>query len=236
MPFIYFLPGVRAVNDERLDAACLGHVRTASWSAGAIERGPSGGAGCLVAAEGLELRYDGEAQEWRHIEAASVWVGWPRGNPPGPSELARADFVDGHEVRLADGRLWTVPLARVLGLGGPRQRAYRLGPGGKLVPGEAISRLGDIAQEAAVVWEEIETQVLAMAAAIKAGGKAEGVSVTLRQDLALKALAVNYRIGGPEVDALRLLDTTNVASVLLALIDWPTVEARLKNADSPDPI
>ena len=225
--FIYFLPGAPAANDARLKDAGLSHVIGRPYSFGAIDRGPGGGSGCLVALDGMALAFAPD-QEWREVSELHVFIGWPKEAKPMPTQLARPDLVDGHAVKLSDGQEWIVPLARAFGLAGPRHKSYRLGPGGKWVLAETVERLMELESDAAEIFGEIDQQVKVAAEAAKAGKEWPGLHTTLRPDVAAKALMLNYFIGAPEIDALRLLGTDNVGAVQLALIDWPTLEAELQ--------
>jgi len=62
----------------------------------------------------------------------------------------------------------------------------------------------------------------------------EGREITIvdAADMAVKAIAWNYRVSRHEVQALRLLDTENYADVLLVVIDWEGIEEGLKKKAS----
>jgi len=257
-PMLYFLPGVSAADDAALARAGLEHLAARPGKrAGAIGSGPGGVGGCLVAFGSFEparLACVPAEQEWpegyqaeathrpktegpESLQASAFGLqplafnfrlGWWKGAKPGPEDLERPDLIDGHPVKLEDGNLWTIPLARVFGLGGPRQRKLRLGPDGKWVIGEAINRLAALASDAESLYQELAEQFRLAAAAIQAGGVPILPALLPKQAVVERALALNYWVSPAEIDALELLSIGNIQEIGKALIDWPTFEAELK--------
>jgi len=91
----------------------------------------------------------------------------------------------------------------------------------------------DLFADACRIWDKLES--LAAGSDSKSPQKTddEQITVEIEADIAVRALAVNYRIGPVEVDLLGLLDTDTVWQTLKALIDWPAIEDLSKKALEP---
>ncbi len=237
--FLYFIPDANAADDALLKRVGLEHLLGAPRRQGRIDRGPGGGPGCLVtlgpkSGDGPDvgdgppsgLSWLPDAQEWPECPDAGFRIGFTKGLPPQPRDLARADLIDGHAVTLEDGNEWVVPIGRVFGLGGARYRRLRIGPGGRVVGGAAIARLEAVERDAERFWRTVfppEKKAPEDPAAAPVMTDEE------QAEAAVRALAVNYRIGRYEaMNALGLLTEENVARVLLALIDGPRLTEALK--------
>lgn len=181
----------------------------------ACATGPCGNAGQLAkpgakAAERLEYL---DTQTWVNC-GGGFWLGW-EGAAPGPEDLARKEKVGGHTVRLADGRDWMVPLARVFPEGTLLPRVYTFGPNGEEVQ-DVMPRYVGLSRKAEALFERYSS------------GEGWEFSEDEGFALAAEALGVNYRITAYEARALGLFTTQNVRAVLHALYDGPTVEARIE--------
>jgi hypothetical protein len=191
-----------------------------------LQNGPGGKSGVilLLKTAGYKIPqrfgYYPADQSWQQAPGGDWWIGFEKAGRPTPEALARAEAVDGHAVRLDDGNLWTVPVARFAGGSSAFPKRLSLGPDGKLQV-KPMERFEEISKAAESVW-------CGMMPASSA--KADETTVTVENgwEIAVQALAVNYHVGALEVSALELLTTINLRAVLLALIDWPTIERILK--------
>ncbi len=57
--------------------------------------------------------YNSALQEWRKIPSSDLWVGFDKGNRPGPETLMRSKVIDGELVALADDQQWLIPRLRI---------------------------------------------------------------------------------------------------------------------------
>ena len=194
---------------------------------------------CTVYAQGMGQERVGfypEDQEWRQVESETphFWLGWCKGAKPGPTDLARTESIMGYFVKLRDGAEWLVPVARSFMPGTCLPELLLMGPGGKVVSHVTdayrglFDRAGAIAEQVYKVNEDGAMQLSAE------------VSREEKFALAVDALAVNYRIGIAEVNALELFDTQCMWNVILALIDFPTLkrivaESAEKKDSAPGP-
>lgn len=213
----YFVPGWQGATLERLATIGLGHAFDRPPVVGIAPRGPDGGQGVILTAE--EVRR--AEWEWTRAPGRSWWVGtWGETQPEG---LARARQIAGHRVRLEDGHEWLVPVARSFAVGSVLPQRLVLGEDGKTWEGRPLARFVAISARAArvarVLFDELE--------------EGEGPLVVLGEgaDIAVEALAINYRIGPVEAAALGLLSEPAVFEVCKALVDWPTIERVLRERE-----
>ena len=187
-----------------------------------------------------QIDYSTESQTWvptdnplpkDAADADRPWIGMFNDNRPTPAELLRADALDGHTVRLADGNDWLIPVARGFHetQGAGLVNVCRLPRAIRRVGGE-WQREGVLGRYAAlwagaVRWWDYYTGKVEAAADPGADGETTPVPLSFDEslDLATLALATNYRVGADELGLATLFDEAVVRDVLLALIDWPFV-------------
>jgi len=186
--------------------------------------GPDTGQGVLLTVGGITPAAAGPACDWTQIHGATAWLGLS-GERPGPADLARKSQRDGHAVRLADGNEWLVPVARALDGTTPLPRRLALSAEGVWVFGDVTEEFAGLYADACRVFETF-------------CGEAEddgAVLVSEGVEIAVRALAVNYRIGPAEISALGLFTSESQADVLKALVDWPALDELKKKLDSDEP-
>lgn len=251
--FLYYLPSTRAADVAQggvlLPAALerfglretLGDVVRAERDASLFElagRGPDGAGGLILVPRATSgdlprrLGFYPAEQRWERWEPqrpdqSPVWVGVEHGPPPGPADLQRTETIAGHEVLLADGQRWTVPIYRRPYQGaefGELPRAVRWSPDQRLqvVTKPEYQRLWDRGGQ---IWDVCLSNQ---------------VGDDQIAEWSLEALAVNYRLGRPEISILGLLDSTNWRQVLEATVDVPLIrqvweEQQKKTAEPPPP-
>lgn len=182
-----------------------------------VTQGPGGPMGTLATpAAGLwDLQYEPDRQRWIRPARAgdgkegAYHVGVDPAGEWDPGMVARRDLVPGHVVKLGDGNLWTIPVARMAmgGVGLPRRRGYDADGRKTWVVDEALQDLVDFARTA---WAA-------------RNGEAVAVSEDQLDAMAAAALGVNYRMGEAEAVALGLFTDSGLRAIVDALLDWPTV-------------
>ncbi len=238
--FLYFVPDKTHPSPELRERVGLGHVIPAleSPDEAIVMTGhsPSGATGVLFrrAAHGQPfLKYDPEAQHWAEVPDGGYWLGYWREQPPTPDELAREELIGSYVLSLGDGK-WRVPAARCFPEGTDLPEALLLGPGGNVVR-EPLPRFAAVCRLADDVWQMVKYEM-----GIEEPPEdwqmmtAEGC-----WPIACEILSINYRMGEPEVSALRLLNTQNVQAILQAFVDFPTfmemrITAGKKDESPPD--
>jgi hypothetical protein len=254
--FLYFVPGVQpTTRREDLRRFGLDYALERCVAVGQVTAGPDGQPG-IVLADGNRVaagsvRYDSAKQDWAAVPASrrpagapAVWVGLDRAaeNRPGPEDLARSRMLPGHQVELADERLWLVPVARacaadedgtVRGFAVALPRGVGLDSDGRWTAGSVLPRYRRL-------WELAEEWWAAFT-----GGKISAQDHTIQTDFsdasafdcAVECLQANYRVGPVEISLLGLLDDGDaLRRILDALVDWPVwLAAQKKMIGSPVP-
>ncbi len=125
-----------------------------------------------------------------------------------------------------------VPRARAFPAGCVLPKALLLGPDGEVIEGDVLERFAALGAVAERIWPVLRVE-LGWAAP---EDDFRGIERAEAWALALRALGINYRIGGHEASLLALLTTENISAVLSAIVDGPEIEARAKKkaASTPD--
>ena len=184
------------------------------------------------------IGYSATKQQWRKIPGDSehpVWVGMLLDDTPVPGVLQRLQMLPGHDVTLADGHTWTIPVARryvntgldiawVPGL--PRQTEYT-------EQGEFVE--GAVQRKYAHLWDVAEAFTAYVSKSLQDG---EGEATLAIQEFyhdAVQAIQANYFVGPAELSLMGALSFDGAQDVLLSLIDWPTFSdlvAKKKHSDT----
>jgi len=205
-------------------------------------KGPGGQSGvllCVFPPDGAapkRLGFYPDFQEWLPAIAGKLWIGLDREEPPRPRDLVRTGGgrdVDGvpkppHPGRpLAmgpQGEQWTVPVIRrpaiverygVATTKLPRDLGWDL-------EGKFVETVQEQYRE---IWED--TAVIADMFFDDAGALREGefeMSVELGLKTALRALALNYRVGRHEQNRLKLVNDRNIYVLLGLTVDFLLVK------------
>ena len=245
--FLYFIPGIAGVTRRDIERVGLGAIfpdRLPAWCG--CEHGPGGTAGVVCVAPRIEELggaapkhgYYPPKQTWLQRPALaaapglsvpgpcpSVWVGYETDAKPRPQDLHRPEMIAGYNVRLEDGNDWLVPVARSIPRGSILPRRMSLGPNGEIV-WECLPRFAAfsaLAEEAWLDYRRVNGWLEADEAALEmTAGRA--------QEIAVAALAMNYRVGLIELAILQVLSTANMIEVLDAMIDVPAFVAAARRA------
>lgn len=195
-----------------------------------------GGRPVLPGTDGAETEHDGtvlgatsdiafkpDVQTWKRVEwegSPVYWLGYGTKEVPGPDDLVRDEVVMGHAVTLADGNDWIVPVARSFREGLTcLPEDLRMGADGKLQ------------RSVKAAYRELFDRASAVAEPAYSQGFYE-IDEEESYRLVVDALAVNYRVGLAEVNALGLLDTRTRHAALGALIDQPTFLELMKQFEA----
>jgi hypothetical protein len=222
MSFMYFVASTSRTTPTCLAYAFDGKQPTVRDIIGA---GPGGNPGKLFGAgrwlhDGTGLGYFPDRQTWIGPTPDGVWIGYANDAPPKPEELARETQLRGHQVRLADGQQWEIPVARAFDEGRwtsklPQKLIYDITTGQWTYAGvEArYTRLWEVANR---WWDAFVV-------------KSEAVEAQMSNhdaiECAVDAIGFNYCIGRVEASMLGLLTDSIIAEVLNAVVDIPTLEA-----------
>ena len=221
---LYFVPTKgNTITRERCVELGLGYAMGAGGvSFAAMQRGPEGQAGVVFSFTGANLSLAGSAKFERHaLLDAEVWCA-ASGRAAKPEDCERDDAVAGHPVRLGDGQLWTIPVARnYTGATGLPMRMRFTASG--WVPGE--------------VYDEQHRELFAHACRAWDSIGPDSDSLTLDDECGIAAMAIstNYRLGPVEISALGLITTEVEGEIVGALCDLPLLRELKKKAEAAAP-
>jgi len=215
MPLIYYLPGVHAVGDAEIAAAGLEGVLPSRSTRG-CSKGPDGGPGVIVAAQ--PAGYYPDRQRWKQAPPAvgAWWVGVE--GEVAPAELMREEALPGARLELSDGHEWMVPCARFRGGTSHLPGIFRVAADGRPYV-DPLSKWDQLCEDALRIDEVISA--LDPESSVDAGE----VTFVELWEIAVRALATNYRVGPVELDLLSVLSNDDVVRVGLALIDETAILA-----------
>ena len=216
--FLYYVPGAKGPAKGLFEKIDLDHalVRDAvAWRE--TRAGPDGKEGVVIAHNSRdpnEVGYWPDKQRWR--QGPSWWLGWDTGETPGPDDLARGESILGRPLALRDSRSWLIPS------GNPAadrpQLPYRLSP----------QPDGTEAREVVEAYQGFCTQI---SEAFELFCRLRGdwaqweqqIDEALAWSIARRALAIMYRVGPVEIDALELVDSGNVNQVVGLTMDLDVI-------------
>ena len=180
------------------------------------------------------LGYDGERQQWVHVAVYGRWVGWRADEPPRPEDLERPQIRAGYTVRDDHSQVWQVPIAYASPAGA--DATYGNLPCSFRFDLETNQPIATLKPEYRTVWER------AKRAWTFYNSPADEWPEDFNQDelimLCAMALAINYRVGLAELNALDAagrdpLDNDFVRNVVLCLIDMEVANA-WKKKETPE--
>lgn len=182
-----------------------------------VNGGPGGVNGCICAhPDDPAPRYLSEAQRWAQ-QPGGWWLGCLTDTPPTPADLQREAMRRGHGVTLADGHQWEIPVARLwttedgnVVFAPTAPRAFARGEDGQIMFAEGAGLQWFMA-DAARFWD----------AGLHNFQGEYGLDAASIFAMALRALAINYRVGADEILFLQLLDEEKAIRVMQAVIDLP---------------
>lgn len=213
--FYYFLSGVTSVSERTLQDAGLwsrfadDDKGLIGYSVAAVQ-GPDNSPGVIVAIGAHPAEYIPERQFWE--DAGGFWIGVDKQAFPGPGDLVRELGIAGYETPLA-GALWRIPLIR-------RWDAARVEHVSAL-PKTLIPRDGRMCETVTAKYQEADKQASQIWRSFLTS---EALSIEIIFDICVGLLAMNYRIGGPEVGLLGLLDPDAIIRVMGLAVDLPGIE------------
>ena len=220
MRFLIYIPG-----DDRTDTAKLAAVGLASLTDGCsmigTPSGPDGKPGVVFSWPTSDPRslmgYRAEIQEWIPAEAAGdypekrYWVGFVKGLPPTPQDLAKSLILEGDDdsrgTLLGDGNMWVIPAAGML----PKRSRYTSKGWGW----EVIQQFEAYWNESCKWYLELSTKQMD-----------ENRKMTVGADCCeylTRALSLNYMLTPEVVSHLGLFNTLTIGPALKATIHGITI-------------
>lgn len=246
---IYFFPRVpikELILNDRLNAARLAKYDLAEilgdLTAQQVSKqdltgaGPGEASGAMITVNPggkapQRMGYVPQFQTWTKVRIEpELWIGVDKEYPPGPQDLARPRLIPGHNVPLADGHDYVIPVIRgVRGDTGLPEDMFR-GPDGEFAR-EIKPAYRQLWEDTQPVWDFLYGDA----------GAAEPGSMEYPDvlDLAVRFVGINYRYGAAEQAVLRLIDSTadTWQAVFHAVVDGPflemAIEAQKKSESQP---
>ncbi len=218
MDFIYAISNIKTVSSSQLEETGLSGL----FDKGQISQrystaGPAGECVLFASADidAKLLHYKPNEQTWKKSVDGKFHIGLYKGQPPTEKTLRRKKQLVGYEVELAGGEKWLIPLARILAGGSIFPQSLMLGKNGELIT-EAMPKYALFSAKVEKLWDDFQCENKCREGELK-------LSMTERMELAIEALAWNYKVGADEVNLLKLITTENLSEILAAVIDVPTI-------------
>lgn len=243
---LYYLPTEKAaLTPEQIEDAGLGYAlpRKCPQPMRSVQGGPDQQQGVIIAVEGSIsgglIGYYPDRQTWRRLPSGAAWVGYYTDQPPTPAELVRDKQLPGHLVTLGDDQDYEIPVARGFSDDEENVGGYQALPSistlddeGNWTPGGVVAKHAELWEVAQRWWDSFVGAAAEDQQPTETGGLRVEFDFAGLNDAALTALATNYRLGKAEVALLGLFDQEIVREILLAVIDWPTIENWLKKKEA----
>jgi hypothetical protein len=222
--FLYFLKGVNIVNSSVIDKFGLSYaISPLDEFTQRQAAGPDGDGMLLCLGNNAErLFFKPDEQVW--AKCGNYYVGHYKNELPVESALRRKRQLAGHYVELADGERWLIPIARIISGGSALPQSLILGDNGEILTGEMPQYAG-FSAKAQKLWQDFRIEN-------KWDEGTPQLTAKDRMELAIDALAWNYRIGRIEVNMLHLLTTQNLAELMAVIIDVPTLMEMAQRLES----
>jgi len=159
--------------------------------------GPDGGAGVIVApisrhtGHASIITVDPRKTDWFSADNGKYWIGWVKGELPGPHDLERPSLVRGTAVADVFAREWKIPIARSPhGQFGTLPKSFSFDPAGEPVE--------HVRKDAAWMWE--------LGGLINDQWAKDDPDFRWLTQQTPVILGINYRVGPSELSAMHQAD------------------------------
>jgi hypothetical protein len=233
--FLLWFPGKSGITNQTLDDCGLADFhrdKGPEWFP--LESGPDRRGGLLAIWRTGEQGRDPSpailpTQDWQPCRAnqaiglakGAYWIGLDKQRPLQPSDIQRSgELHPGYWLKLSDGQEWHVPTANML------PHTHGIGEDGQYER--------QIAARYAAFWErsrEFAEQIFTALGQLELAQELHGkrapqktvIELPLSQlfDLAIEALAFNYRINAELATRLKLLDDNALRNIPMLIVDLP---------------
>lgn len=228
---LYYFPGKKNedITDDYLDSVRLGHLKKVELKTGeVIQNGPDGTSGTIKTPKNTNMPFYVEvkmvgyypnSQTW--VKCGDIYIGYENDNKPFPEGLQRRKNVTGYFAETDFGKFIVSPkrfMPSTITMSDNDEITYK--PVEECGPTIELLDL--------VLQDELSTF----------DGKESKISISEKYKLAAMALGVNYLVGIPECNALRLVNTDNLIDIVRIVLDidaivemMTAINSEKKNAD-----
>jgi len=180
-----------------------------------LHGGPDGKSGSLITYEAQDRKegertlkkfgYYEDEQTWEEVDKEKgLWIGFNTKSPPTAMDLARTSSTGGYPVPLSVEGKWNVPVIRRIDGSSDLAHDIKLNPYKEILKKEYLD-----------IWERTGKAF----DWLLEGAASDDFTNEMAIILGLDGLALNYRVGPYEQNALGILDSSTWFSVLCCMLD-----------------
>lgn len=180
--------------------------------------------------ENIKVGFYYDEQVWQNMPKddgtpSRLWIGYYKNDKPKPCHFLKNDFIPGHELELADGNNWIIPIARKL-------------QEGCVLPKSTVmfvaNRIDEFVLDKYIPLQKIAEQVYILFN-LDFDEEFKKDDEFIKDDVSffntcVEVLKTNYNIDFREISVLRLFTNVNTIKILKLLVDMPYIDELIERS------
>jgi hypothetical protein len=235
--FLYFRAGTVPPTPDDIAELGLAHAFPSKSidRCQCIANTPTGASGFVfgdtVRMAGRSVTMNMDEQKWEKLPGSELHVGYWKDAKPKPADLARAERIAGHAVKLGDGQEWIVPLVRSFDRA--TLKTVSTLPCYMTVDDNGDWHRGDVLEQYAHLWAVTQPIDESLMAEYVTGDEPPAGEIDIFKTVVV-LLQTNYVVGPGELSLLRAFTNEGRCyAAAMASCDWP---AYMANRQTPDAV